>query len=59
MWGGEVGHAEEHNSGFIESSVGNQSSLPLVAIFNSDVVISPSYVKLGKDHGVFEFVNEV
>ena len=54
-----VGHAEEHNSGFIESPVGNESGFPLVSILDLDVVISPSYIKLGEDLGVFEFVNEV
>ena len=57
--GGGVGHAEEHNCGFIESPVGNESGFPLVSILDLDVVISPSYVKLGEDLGVFEFVDEV
>ena len=57
--GGGVGHAKEHNSGFVKSPVGNESSFPLVTILDSDIVISPSYVKLGEDLGVFEFVNEV
>ena len=57
--GGGVGHAEEHDNGFIESSVGNEGGLPLVAILDSDIVISPLYIKLGKDLGIFEFVDEV
>ena len=56
---GGVGHAEEHNSGFIESSVGNESGFPLVTILDADVVIPPPYVQLGEDLGIFEFVNEV
>ena len=39
--------------------MGNESGLPLVAFLDADVVVSPSYVKLGKDLGVFEFVDEV
>ena len=54
-----IGHAEEHDSGFVESSVGNEGGFPLVAFLDSDVVISPSYIKLGEDLGVFEFVNEI
>ena len=54
-----VDHAEEHNSGFIESPVGNESSFPLVSVLDSDIVISPLYVKLGEDLGIFEFVDEV
>ena len=57
--GGGVGHAEEHNSGFVKSSVGNESGFPLVTVLDSNIVISPSYVKLGEDLGIFEFVNEV
>ena len=57
--GGGVGHAKEHDSRFIESPVGNEGSFPLVTIFDLDIVISPLYVKLGEDLGIFEFVDEV
>ena len=57
--GRRIGHAEEHDSGFIEPSVGNEDSLPLVAFLDSDIVISPLYIKLGEDLAIFEFVNEV
>ena len=39
--------------------MGDESGLPLVAFLDADVVVSPSYVKLSKDLGVFEFVDEV
>ena len=39
--------------------MGDKGSFPLVAFFYSDIVISPSYVKLGEDLGIFKFVNEV
>ena len=57
--GGRVGYAEEHDSGFVNSSVGNEGGLPLVTIFDLDIVISPLHIKLGKDLGVFELVDEV
>ena len=57
--GGRIGHAEEHDSGFIKSSVGDEGGFPLVAFFDSDIVISPSFIKLGKDLGVLKFVDEV
>ena len=57
--GGRIGHAKEHDGGFIESSVGDEGSFPLVAFLDSDIVISPSYIKLGEDLGVFKFVDEV
>ena len=57
--GGRVGHAKEHNSGFVKSPVGNESGFPLVTVLDADIVISPLYIELGEDLGVFEFVNEV
>ena len=57
--GWRVGHAEEHDGWFIESSVGNEGGFPLVTFLYSDIVIPPSYVKLGEDLGVFEFVDEI
>ena len=57
--GGGSCHAKEHDCWFVEASVGNEGGLPLVAFLDADVVVSPSYVKLGKDFGVLEFVDEV
>ena len=39
--------------------MGDESGFPLVAFFYSDIVISPSYIKLGEDLGIFELVDEV
>ena len=38
--------------------MGDEGCLPLVAIFNMDVVISPVDVELGEYFGIFEFVVE-
>ena len=51
--GGRIGHAKEHDSWFIESLVVDEGGFPLVAFLYSDIVISPLYVKLGEDLGVF------
>ena len=45
-WG--VCESEEHNHWFKKSFVGDEGSFPLMAICDSDVVITPSDVKLGK-----------
>ena len=37
----------------------DESGLPLVAVFDADVVVPPVDVKLGKQFGVFEFVDKV
>ena len=57
--GGGIGHAKEHDGGFIESMVGDEGSLPLVALLDTDIVISPLYIKLCEDLGVFEFVDAI
>ena len=57
--GGGIGHAEEHDSGFVKSSVGDEGSFPLVTFLYSDIVISPLHIKLGEDFGVFKFVDEI
>ena len=45
-WG--VGKPKEHNSWFKESFVGNESSFPLVAVFDMDVVVAPSDIELSE-----------
>ena len=37
--GGGIGHAKEHDSGFVESSVGNEGSFPLVTFLDLDIVM--------------------
>ena len=37
----------------------DEGGLPLVAILDADVVVSPLDVKLSKQFGVLEFVDEV
>ena len=39
--------------------MGDKGSLPLIPIFDPDVIVSPSDIKLGIDLGIFNFVNEV
>ena len=57
--GREVGQAEEHDIGFKEAFVGSEGSFPLVAIFDADIIIAPTNVKLDEGFGIFELINEV
>ena len=50
--GREVGEIKEHDSRFKETFVGNKGSFPLMSVLDMDIVISPSYIKFGKDFGV-------
>ena len=54
-----IGKPKKHDSGFEQSFVGNEGCLPLVAIFDSYIVVSPANVKLGEDFGISQFIYEV
>ena len=43
-----VSKAEEHDSGFEEAFWGEKRGLPLVPLFDANVVISPTNVELGE-----------
>jgi hypothetical protein len=45
---GGVAESEEHYCWFEESSLGFEGSFPLIFFNNGAIVISPSYVELGK-----------
>jgi len=57
--GGGVGEAKEHDSGFKETFMGDEGGLPLVSVFDADVVVAPSNIELGEDFGISEFIDEV
>jgi len=52
-----VGEAKEHNGRFKEAFVGDEGGLPLMSVFDADVVVTPSDVKLSEDFGVSEFID--
>jgi len=54
-----VGEAEEHNSGFKETFMGDEGSFPLVSIFDADIVVAPPNIELCEDFGIPEFIDEV
>jgi hypothetical protein len=56
---GGVGKSEEHYCGFKEALVGDEGGLPLVSVFDSDIVVPPSNVELSECLGIPEFVDEV
>jgi hypothetical protein len=56
---GGVGKSEEYYRGFKEAFVGDEGGLPLVSVFDLDIVVSPSNVELSERLGILEFVDEV
>ena len=57
--GGQIGKSKEHDGGFKESLVGDEGRLPLVAILDPYIVVSPTDAELGEYFGIAEFVYEV
>ena len=57
--GGGIGEAKEHYSGLKESLMGDKGSFPLMSIFDSDIIVSPSDVELGEDFRPLEFIDKV
>ena len=57
--GGGVAKAEEHDSRFEESFVGDESRLPLVTILDVDIVVPPTDIKFGEVTSIFQLVNEI
>ena len=44
-----IHESKEHDHGFKESSVSDESRFPLMTVFNANVVVPPSYVELCKE----------
>ena len=54
-----IGKTKENYSWFKECFMGNESSLPFMPVFDTDVVISPTDIKLGENLCSLEFINEI
>ena len=54
-----VAKAKEHDCWFEKSLVCDESCLSLMTIFDSDIVVSPTNVKLGEVASIFQLVHEV
>ena len=55
-WG--IVEAEEHYCGFKEPEGSDECSLPLISLMDSNVVVPPTNIKLGKKGGVLHVINE-
>ena len=54
-----VAKAKEHDCQFEESFVRDEGRLPLVAIFDADIVVPPTNIEFGEVASVFQLVHEV
>ena len=57
QWG--AAKSKKHHCWFKQSKRHDESSFPLVTFFDSNVVISPSYVKLSKERELAKVVDKV
>jgi hypothetical protein len=53
-----VGKAEEHDVWFEQALIGDEGRFPLVAVFYTDVIVTPADVKFGKESGSFYTSNK-
>jgi len=56
---GRVSQSEEHNRWFEEPFGSKECRLPFVAFFDTDVVVSPSYVEFGEEGTPGKVVNSL
>src|SRR5260370_32569861 len=54
---GGIGQSEEHNRRFEEPFRGEECCLPLVSLFDVDVVVSPPYIEFSKEGATSESVD--
>ena len=54
-----VAKSKEHDGWLEKPFMSNEGGLPLVSIFDVDIVISRPDIHLSEDRGPFQFVNEV
>ena len=57
--GGGISETEEHHCRLKESFVDNEGGFPLMPVFDSDIIVSPSDIKLGEEFRPLEFIDEV
>jgi hypothetical protein len=57
--GRTIGEAKVHDQWFKEATIGAKCGLPLITLLNSDIIVPPTDVELGKVLRAFESVNEV
>ena len=57
--GGGIGESEKHHRGLEKSFVSDEGRLPLVAILDSYVVVSPPNIEFGEDLSISQFIYEV
>ena len=54
-----IGHSEEHDGWFEQSTIGNKGSFELVAFSDPNVVVPPTNIKLGKELGASESIDQL
>jgi hypothetical protein len=56
--GRAITKSKEHYGGFKKAKRCDECTLPLVVVLDSNIVVSPSYIKFGEQGGVFHVIDE-
>ena len=51
--------SEEHHCWFEQSKRCDEGSLPFITLFHSNIIVSPSYVELGKEGELAKVIDEI
>jgi hypothetical protein len=54
-----VGEAKVHDQWFEETSICSEGGLPLIALSDADIIVSPSHVELGEVSHALESIDEI
>src|SRR5713101_1853083 len=54
-----VGKTKEHHQGFKHSFVHLEGSFPFITFLDSNIILSPSYIELGEDLHILQFINDI
>src|SRR5713101_7644499 len=54
-----VGKIKEHHQGFKHSFVCLEGNFPFISFLDSNIVVSPLYIKLGEDLCILQFIDNV
>ena len=53
-----IAKTKEHDSGFVETKRSDEHCLPLILLFDMNIVVAPMDVELGKQGGLLHVINQ-
>jgi len=56
---GGIGQSEEHDRWFEEALWGEECRFPFISLFDTNIIVSPTYVKFGEEGAAGETINSL